>query len=494
MNNSLLANTTLRLVYILAGLCVVFFLFSMYHRAITTDDAWFAEQAYWFAHDGYVHSDLFEGFPIFANQILVYHKLHIWQGAAVYKLFGWNVNYFKAISFTYLIIFLALLYYFLKYLTPVESRKDVFVVFLFLFFVNHLVFQQGFEFRPEIMMMCTGFLSYIFIFHAQQREDWRFATLAGMMAGITALVHLNGLIFIMAGGLLLVIHKNYRLAVWFGLGSVIGFLPYFYQLTSLEQFRHYLYALKHDPAVSEDDRNVTGMLKKLVFEYHRFTHHSYEFTYLILFIITITSNWKQISQNQQHKNLLWYLLFLTIFMALITTGSKTSYLLYSMPYVLLIMAVYFRHILNIKKVAPVFLTVLLVYTLANLDRDRGVFIDRHYDSPAVYAKIVNKYHIQPGTPVFAPVTFIFNEIGKLKIQSYLAYLLKYHNNLEQITVRNIFSDIYRRKKAFAILNPTMLKDMKFSPRMGETYYGYTYLGQEADLYIFRRNSDSNDKT
>lgn len=42
-----------------------FFLFSLCNRIITADDAWFAEQAYWFARDGYVDTDLFEGVPVF---------------------------------------------------------------------------------------------------------------------------------------------------------------------------------------------------------------------------------------------------------------------------------------------------------------------------------------------------------------------------------------------------------------------------------------------
>jgi hypothetical protein len=133
----------------------------------------------------------------------------------------------------------------------------------------------------------------------------------------------------------------------------------------------------------------------------------------------------------------------------------------------------------------------VIYFLANLDRDLGVFRDEKYDSPDLYAHIIDKYHIKPGAQIFAPITFIFNEIGKVRIQSYLAYLKKYHNDLEQITLKNVLGDIYRRNKAFAILKPNMLKDMQFTPRLGKVYEGYRYLGQEADLYIFRRLPDEN---
>lgn len=76
-----------------------------------------------------------------------------------------------------------------------------------------------------------------------------------------------------------------------------------------------------------------------------------------MFVITLAGAWQHIRRNQQHKDLLWYLLYLTIFMALITTGSKTSYMLYLLPYALLRMAIYFTRIPSINKLAALFLTI-----------------------------------------------------------------------------------------------------------------------------------------
>lgn len=479
-------HTLQRWLLFFACLIILYFLFSMYHRNITLDDAWFAEQAYWFAKDGYVHSDLFEGFPIFAHQILVYHKLHIWQGAAAYSLFGWNAYIFKAIPLPYLVLFLVLIYRYLRQIAPIESSNTIFITFLFLFFINHLVFQEGFEFRPEIMMMCTGFISYLLLQRAQSEQHPLYAVLSGLLAGVTALFHLNGLIFILAGGFLLLLNKQYKLVLWFGLGSIIGFIPYFYGLASVEKLKEYIFALQHDPAVSEEDRSLSGWLKKLLFEYRRFTHHVYELSYLLVFLLTLFINWKSIIQNRHYKNLLLYALLLTIFMALITTGSKTSYLLYSMPYVLLLISIHFMRNLSPKKIGPVFLTIVIIYSLTNLDRDHGVITDEKYVSPNLNAHITEKYHIRQGEQIFAPATFVFNEIGKVHIQAYVAYLAKYHNDLSQVTLQNVFSDIYRRNKSYAILNKVMLKDFKFTPRENEIYYGYRYLGREGDLYIFKR--------
>lgn len=470
----------------LLGVLLLFFLASLYHRHTTLDDAWFAEQAYWFAKDGYVHSELTEGYPIFAGKILVYHKLHIWQGAAAYKFFGWNAYIFKAIPLLYLLIFIGLVFNFIKRIAPSESRKFIFILFLFLLFIYHHIFQQGFEFRPDVMMMCTGFISYLLLLRAQSEVSAGFAILSGLFAGITALFHLNGLIFILSGGLLLIIGRQYKLIIWFGIGAIAGFLPYFYEIKSISEFKHYLYLLRHDPAVHEEDRTALGWLKKLATEYRRFTHHVYESTYLIIFLITLACNWSAIRRNEHHKNLLIYTLFLTIFIALLTTGSKTMYLLYSMPYVLLLVSIYFTRVISIRKIGPLFLVMVTLYCLTNLDRDHGVIVDHKTPPASLYARIVAKYHINEGQHIFAPSSFIFNEMGKVHIQGYVAYLLKYQHHLAQVTLKNVFNDIYRRKKSFAILGPHELKDLKLSPQTGKVYFGYQCLGQEDVLYIFQR--------
>lgn len=474
------------IIYFLAIFSIGFFIYSLFHRPIVLDDAWFAEQAYWFAKDGYVHTNLFEGFPLYNNQMLVYHKLHVWQGAAAYMLFGWSAYVFKAIPLPYLLIFLVLVYYFLKKIAPKEFRKLIFLIFLTLLFINHLVFQQSFEYRPEIMMMCTGFISYIFLQHALLKNNRKYALLSGFMAGITALFHINGLIFILSGGVFLLVKKEYKFVFWFGLGAILGFLPYFYELSSLQKLQHYLYALRNSPAVSDEDRSMFGWLKKLVFEYKRFTHHVYEFTYLLIFIITTSVNWKNIKNNSQLWDLLIYTLLLTVFMAMLTTGSKTSYLLYSMPYVLILVAINFAQTLQNKKLAPIFIAITMVYFITNLDRDNGARSYGVPSRPEFYAHIVDKYHIKPGESIFAPMSFIFNEIGKVRIQSFMAYLLKYQNDISQLTLKNVFEDIYRRKKPFVILDPGILKDLKFTPTLGEIYYGFQYIAKERDLFIFER--------
>lgn len=472
----------------LAGFCFLFFLLTLYQRVITGDDAWFAEQAYWFAKDGYVHTELFEGYPLYDGQHLVYHKLHIWQGALVYRLFGWNAYVFKAIPLVYILIFLLACRHFIRHTTPPDNQFSICLAFLFLFFANNLVLQHGFEFRPDIMMMCTGFLSYLFLYHAQRTGGQYLALLSGVMGGITALFHLNGLIFIAAGGLLLILNRNWRFIFFFAAGSILAFLPYFYEINSIDKYHEFMTELTQSPAVSEEDRNLWGWIKKLVFEFTRYTHHTYEAFYLLMFLLIVIPAWQYIKQDTVGRQLLIYFLLLTAFNALLTVGGKTAYLLYTLPFQLLIIVRYGRLILQNSKIKYWFLVTVFLYALTNLGHGYGIFQKRQANPAAMHAEIVNKYQITPGDSILAPIEFIFNEIGRLHIQTFLPYILRFNHDFNQITLQNVFEDIYARHKTYAILNPAMRKDLKFSPESGKIYFGYQYVGQEGTLAVFKRVS------
>ncbi|MFO7603006.1 MAG: hypothetical protein R6X06_04230 [Gammaproteobacteria bacterium] len=144
---------------------------SLYQRWITGDDTWFAEQAYWFLQHGYVRSDLFEGVLGYETRQFVYHKLHVWQGALTLWLFGWNAYYLKALPLIYITVFLFLIRHYLY--AWLQAEKNVFYTFVFLFFTNNLIIQHGFEYRPDVMMMVTGFVSFMFLRSGQATQKNR---------------------------------------------------------------------------------------------------------------------------------------------------------------------------------------------------------------------------------------------------------------------------------------------------------------------------------
>jgi len=474
-----------RWVNVFLVLSVALFIITLYQRWITLDDAWFAELAYWFLKDGYAHSELFEGLPVLEGQHLVYHKLHIWLGSLIIWLFGWNAYFLKAISLVAIIIFLFVVRKFIRKRFK-DQEINLFSIFSVLFFINTIVVLHGFEYRPDIPMMLTGFVSYVFLRELIDQKHWSYAFISGIMTGVTMLFHINGLIFLLAGVTLLFIEKiKFKYIIVFLCGCAVSFSVYFYEMLSIEKLHEYYYELTENPAVSDEDKTFFGVIGKILYEPKRYMHHTFEFFYLLLLVLVVSVNWRYIRGHGELRLILNYFLCLTFFMSAIVTGSKTVYLLYTLPYLLLIVSVLFKRTICKGNVRPLFIIVLVLYTVTNIGRNYSIYERQNGEIVDLHARIVNKYKIHNDAKIFAPVTFIFNEISNTRIQSVMPYIIKYQNDYSIITPQLIFTDIALRKKSFAILTDKTLEDLRFSPKAGRTYYGYEYLGKEETLHIFK---------
>ncbi len=85
---------------------ICLFIFSLDHRWVHLDEAWFADQAYQLLHDGYIRSEIFQGLLHYDVRVLDAHKLHIPHGALFIKLFGFSPYVVKAIPIPYVLLLL----------------------------------------------------------------------------------------------------------------------------------------------------------------------------------------------------------------------------------------------------------------------------------------------------------------------------------------------------------------------------------------------------
>jgi len=129
----------------------------------------------------------------------VYHKLFVWQAVLVVKLLGWDVYVLKSISLVYLVGLIGLSWYYLRYL-PVVARQQAFSLYIALLLISSLVVEYGFMFRPETMLMFVGFCSWLVLRRALLNGATTAAAAAGLLAGLAALTHLNGIIFNISRG------------------------------------------------------------------------------------------------------------------------------------------------------------------------------------------------------------------------------------------------------------------------------------------------------
>lgn len=207
------------------SLLVFFFLWSLYNRCLYADDGWLGEQANSIATHGVVKTKLFDlyyrQFGMENAPLYVYHKLFIWLGGLLIYLTGhFNPYLLKSMSLiAYIILILIILY---DYRDRLPNKQISSLILLFYFLALPNLIRLSFIYRPETIVTLLGYLSFRYLSKFQSDKAF---LLAGFLAGIATLLHLNGLVFILSGIAYIALHyKRLRSIFFFGLGASVCLL------------------------------------------------------------------------------------------------------------------------------------------------------------------------------------------------------------------------------------------------------------------------------
>ncbi|MDH5394620.1 MAG: hypothetical protein OEY11_15660, partial [Gammaproteobacteria bacterium] len=229
-----------KIISVLLFVSIAVAILTLWQREIGTDDAWLAEQAYWMAEDGHVRSELFYGMNNHQVRHLAYHRLHVWQGVAAYKLFGWSAWVFKSVMLLYFLLFLYISHLYIRKHDVLRNAVD-YRVFYLLVFTFALMPKLSFIYRPDVMVMTFGFLSFFMLHSAIKGQALNKAILSGLFAGACVLTHLNGVVYVFAGGVLFLITRNYRLLIYFSIAAFVISMLYFIEFRSWGMFSEFLH-------------------------------------------------------------------------------------------------------------------------------------------------------------------------------------------------------------------------------------------------------------
>jgi len=485
------------IVKVLILLTSMLFVFSLWQRSPDIDDAWIGEHAYWMAEKGYVKSELMHGITMQDTRHIVHHKFFTLNGALFISILGFSLYSIKSVSLVWLCIFLLI---FIGYVRR-KMGNDAAWFALLLAIANAFIFQYSFVFRPEIVVMTLGFLSYLFLEkYFTEEGEYKYLAISGLFAGLAAATHLNGLIFMAAGAVLLLMRKRFKASVIFSLLTLPAFAVYFYDFTYQYGLNFWLYQVNDSPALHKSTilPSSFAFLGKILNEHLRFFHSPKEISLSILFLFMLLVNFKNLKSE---GNLLKYLMLLVIFLSLVAVHTTSKYMLLYLPYIMLIITRSFLHLyknrqsllplkrgLTIRKAYQVSLVLLGLFLITNLVWNTGIALKKF--DPQKNRQLSLKYMgIQTADlKVLAPMTFIFNEIGHFKrIQSDLSIiemqkagkklsgpaLLKYADNLKINYL--IITDEYRERFGINNLKP-------------ENYlqYGYTVSMQEPGMIILKK--------
>lgn len=459
---------------------------STWHRAIHTDDAWIGEFVYWANRDGYVHSELFRGLIHSEVYQEVYHKLFVWQSVLAVKWFGWSIYVLKSISLIYLAGMLGLSWYYLKYL-PVADRQRAASLYFALFLISSLVAEYSFLFRPELMLMFIGFGSWLALRRALLSGSLAAAAAAGVLAGLAGLTHLNGLIFILAGGLLLLWRRRWVGAVVFGVaaaGAVAGYGIDMVRHHSWELFKQQMFM---HPAIDNGSHGIGGRILYLLKEHQRFFHSPKEIVLSLLLLLAAYVLYRWRPRTPEFSNLLIYFILLLLSLDLIVQGKTSKYLLLYLPYMLLLIVVAFDQLAQLPNPRLRLLAngLLGLYVVVNLGYIFLLFPENR-PQQAENAQLGQRLHAYWGTRIIAPLNFIFPNISHFQIQGATYYFMKADESRQHGQPYDLFTTAANEHIPVIILDQEALRELQLPAptTAGQAFGPYHFSFQDSDHYVY----------
>lgn len=373
-----------------------------YQRYPTDDDAWFAEESYWLLQDGKVRSEFFRGLLDWEKHYLVSHKLFIAIGALLLSVFPDSSYGVKVSGLLFFILLVGILIYMLKHRRLSPTNEPI-IVLLILIFGNTLMIKMSFENRPEMMLIAFGFGSFCVI--RSEPFRWQGAALGGSVTGLAALSHLNGIIFMIAGFVTLLLTQPYRHALLFALFAGFMSIFYFYDVVTVPNgFETWWFQFRNDPAT----QNAFGWQAKLTVMLSFpmiFIESPEQFSLTILLLTTLWFKRKQI--RHLDKTLVIYSMSLLFSFWLITKRASGIYQILFIPLmiVLILETVYQQP----RQSIPSYLkAVFVLYVLVGITgHAMMIHSNRQEYLPNTYAEL--RKNIPAHTAGVVPLTFYFNE-------------------------------------------------------------------------------------
>ena len=418
-------------------LLLALYLYSLWGRVPDIDDGWIGELAYWLSKDGHVHSELMRGITLQEEKFVVSNKLFVILGAFFINIFGFSLYVLKSVSLVFLVTFVFIFRQYTLKWKSIFNREDILLAWIILA-AFPWVFKYSFLFRPELMMMTIGFLAYIFLekFLEGGKHKMRFLVLAGLLFGITMSAHLNGLILASAAAVLLIWNKKYIAVIWLGLAAMIGFLPYFYDMTSAADFELWRHQFFDSPSLDSLETGPFWLkpLFNLLEEHMRYFHNMEIIPFSIFMLFTLVLGFNKLVKTQ--PNLTRFALLVALFTGLIAMHKSRQYILLNFPYLLILITLSVKNLkedtgywwpvssekrkLLAQKIVFVLLLVFIVIsTVFNVQLALVKF------SPDQNRILAKKYAGAESSAmnIIAPMTFIFNEIENFnRIQGEVCYI------------------------------------------------------------------------
>lgn len=477
------------------------YLYSLWGRVPDIDDGWIGELAYWLSEDGLVRSELMRGITLQEEKFVVSNKLFVILGALSIGIFGFSLYALKAVSLVFFVIFIILFRQYTLKWKKLFNREDLLLAWIILA-AFPWIFKYSFLFRPETMMMTIGFLAYIFMekFLDGGKNKTGFLLLAGLLFGLTMSVHLNGLILALAAGFLLIWNKKYLSVVWIGLAAMVGFLPYFYDMTTAADFELWSHQFFDSPSLDSLESGPLWFkpLFNLFEEHMRYFHNLEIIPFSVFMLVTLFLSFKNLFKTQ--TNLSRFALLVALFTGMIAMHKSRQYILLNFPYLLILITLSFKNLkennklqwpLNSEKqksfAQKIVLGLLIIFLLISTVFNFQLALQKF--SPEENRILAEKYTGDESSEmnVISPMTFIFNEIEHFnRIQGEVCYI-EFQKSDSAVKGQGFLKKAEEFDVELIMLTPFYQQILGVSEfELGTENEGYKVINKTDQLLVFKR--------
>ncbi|MCC6138326.1 MAG: glycosyltransferase family 39 protein [Bdellovibrionaceae bacterium] len=405
---------------------------STYHRRIHLDDAWLGEQAYFLSSQGVVKSDLFAGVLNYKNEVLVYHKFFIILGAAVVSVFGFGIAQLKSISLFFIIAFCFVFWRSSEKLWTFHRSQKI--IFLSLLLSFHLIFEQSYMFRPEVMLLLLGYVIFYQLGEFLKTNALKHLVIANLLTGLAIFTHLNGIMYLFATFVLLWFEGKRKAAFMSPLiAAPIGSL-YVYNFNVFTELQAYKNELLMDPGLfvyKSHSPSWWSLPLRLIDEQKRFLSHPYN---TLLTALTLFSIWRlrvQKDFNHTDRRALLFFLACTFCIALISPSKTNKYLILT-AFIPIYFCTRWLSVAFLQKSQNIrYLTAALVAGYVGTNTYKNIQILKSQSLfPYTTEALLSEAQVESDAVIFAPVSAIFNSLPEHHFLSETGQIIitEFYNN------------------------------------------------------------------
>lgn len=476
------------------------YVISLFFREANVDDAWIGEQVYWLNKDGQVKNVLMKNYYHNESGLKIYHKGFVFAGLLMVKSFGFSLMSLKSLSLAMLIIFLAVFYYYLViYKHYVKPKYFLFILFLIL--LEGHIYEYSFVFRPELMLMLFGFISFMFMEFYLNGSKYKniFAFISILFASASLLIHLNGIIIIIATSVLLIRNKKIKPLIVLALGSLIALAFNFWHLESLNDFTLWLqHMLNYQSNNTSTDyySKIISLLMNPVNEQMRYLHSPKEVILSLILLVSVFAEYS-LGKNKD-KNLLAFLFSLIISLTIISPSKSAKYLIPLIPFISILfiknIILYWRVkedkvIIPHKFISSSLSVILILFVCISIIYDVSFSFKKNETEK--YSQISEDIigNSSAKSSILAPMTFIFEEMDNYKE---IVGLMSYNERAK--TEEGFYSyDFFKRAEKegfnYIILNENYINKFGLKNLLAKNNSGnYTTIGSLDGLVVLEHQN------